>query len=41
MKEYDVAFVGLLKMKLSIVDRKDVNSLIGVDWNFCHFPWVV
>ncbi|XP_028549151.1 uncharacterized protein LOC114579277 [Dendrobium catenatum] len=39
--DHDVCFVGLMETKLSSIERKDVDSLIGRDWDYFHFlSWV-
>ncbi|KAL0926223.1 hypothetical protein M5K25_002435 [Dendrobium thyrsiflorum] len=36
VKDNNVFFIGLLETKLSNIDRREVNRIIGEDWNFFH-----
>ncbi|XP_020681551.1 uncharacterized protein LOC110098935 [Dendrobium catenatum] len=38
VKDHDVFFIGLMETKMSIINRKDVDVLIGKEWDFYHFP---
>ncbi|KAI0486592.1 hypothetical protein KFK09_029340 [Dendrobium nobile] len=38
VKEQGVFFIGLLETKISYFDRKDVDHLIGSDWDFVQVP---
>ncbi|KAI0488531.1 hypothetical protein KFK09_028366 [Dendrobium nobile] len=40
VKGHDVFFIGLMETKMSIINRKDVDVLIGKEWDFYHFPAV-
>ncbi|KAI0530859.1 hypothetical protein KFK09_000407 [Dendrobium nobile] len=40
VKDHDVFFIGLMETKMSIINRKDVDVLIGKEWNFYLFPAV-
>ncbi|XP_028554069.1 uncharacterized protein LOC114580488 [Dendrobium catenatum] len=37
-KEHKVIFVGLLETKLSFIYSKEVDSLIGIGWDFNYLP---
>ncbi|XP_020700619.1 uncharacterized protein LOC110112662 [Dendrobium catenatum] len=38
VKDHKVIFVGLLETKLSFIDNMEVESLIGIGWEFCYVP---
>ncbi|KAI0508052.1 hypothetical protein KFK09_014186 [Dendrobium nobile] len=40
VKEHGVFFVGLMETKLSSIDRKEIDYLIGSEWEFFHYPSV-
>ncbi|XP_020682361.1 uncharacterized protein LOC110099517 [Dendrobium catenatum] len=40
VKEHGVFFVGLIETKLSSIDRKEIDYLIGSEWEFFHYPVV-
>ncbi|KAI0492176.1 hypothetical protein KFK09_026442 [Dendrobium nobile] len=40
VKDHDVFFIGLMETKMSIINRKDVDVLIGKEWDFYHFSTV-
>ncbi|XP_028547615.1 uncharacterized protein LOC114578541, partial [Dendrobium catenatum] len=40
VKDHDIFFIGLMETKMSNINRKDVDVLIGKDWDYYHFPEV-
>ncbi|XP_020683725.1 uncharacterized protein LOC110100530 [Dendrobium catenatum] len=40
IKKHGVFFVGLMETKFSIIDRKEIDYLIGSEWEFFHYPTV-
>ncbi|XP_028554372.1 uncharacterized protein LOC114580578 [Dendrobium catenatum] len=40
VREQDVFFVGLLETKMTCIGRREVDYLIGNDWDFYHIPAV-
>ncbi|KAI0492143.1 hypothetical protein KFK09_026409 [Dendrobium nobile] len=40
VKEHGVFFVGLMETKLSSINRKEVDYLIGSEWEFFHYSAV-
>ncbi|KAI0529352.1 hypothetical protein KFK09_001900 [Dendrobium nobile] len=36
VKEHGIFFIGLLEIKVTSFDRRDVDQLIGSDWQFFH-----
>ncbi|XP_028553176.1 uncharacterized protein LOC110103722 [Dendrobium catenatum] len=40
VKDHVVFFIALMETKMSIINRKDVDVLIGKKWDFYHFPAV-
>ncbi|KAI0498636.1 hypothetical protein KFK09_019526 [Dendrobium nobile] len=40
VREQDVCFVGLLETKMTCIGRREVDYLIGNDWDFYHIPAV-
>ncbi|KAI0510916.1 hypothetical protein KFK09_011527 [Dendrobium nobile] len=40
IKEHGVFFVGLMETKLSSINRKEIDYLIGSEWEFFHYPAV-
>ncbi|XP_020688384.2 uncharacterized protein LOC110103861 [Dendrobium catenatum] len=40
VRDQIVYFIGLMKTKLSSIDRRDVDYLIGKEWEYFHYPAV-
>ncbi|KAI0529244.1 hypothetical protein KFK09_001791 [Dendrobium nobile] len=40
VKDNDCFFVGLTETKMSCLERQDIDSIIGVDWDYCFQPLV-
>ncbi|KAI0493904.1 hypothetical protein KFK09_024031 [Dendrobium nobile] len=40
VREHDVCFIGLLETKKTCIGRKEIDYLIGNDWEFFHIPAV-
>ncbi|XP_020705785.1 uncharacterized protein LOC110116277 [Dendrobium catenatum] len=40
VREQDVCFVGLLETKMTHIGRKEIDYLIGNNWDFFHVPVV-
>ncbi|KAI0488487.1 hypothetical protein KFK09_028320 [Dendrobium nobile] len=40
VREQDVCFIGLLETKMTCIGRREVDYLIGNDWDFYHIPAV-
>ncbi|KAI0516070.1 hypothetical protein KFK09_008742 [Dendrobium nobile] len=40
VRDQDIFFIGLMETKMASIDRKDVDGLIGNDWEYFHFPAV-
>ncbi|XP_020703267.1 uncharacterized protein LOC110114659 [Dendrobium catenatum] len=38
VRDQNIFFIGLMETKMINIDRKDVDGLIGKDWDFFHFP---
>ncbi|KAI0522554.1 hypothetical protein KFK09_004934 [Dendrobium nobile] len=38
VREQDVCFIGLLETKMTCIGRREVDYLIGKDWEFYHVP---
>ncbi|KAI0485910.1 hypothetical protein KFK09_029434 [Dendrobium nobile] len=40
VRDQDVFFIGLMETKLSSIDRREVDCLMGNDWEYFHYPVV-
>ncbi|XP_020690724.2 uncharacterized protein LOC110105527 [Dendrobium catenatum] len=40
VRDHDIFFIGLMETKMTNISRKDVDGLIGKDWDYFHFPAV-
>ncbi|KAI0492170.1 hypothetical protein KFK09_026436 [Dendrobium nobile] len=38
VRDQIIFFIGLMETKMKNIDRKDVDGLIGKDWDYFHFP---
>ncbi|KAI0493888.1 hypothetical protein KFK09_024014 [Dendrobium nobile] len=40
VRDQNIYFIGLMETKMSSIDRKDVDYMIGNDWEYFHYPYV-